>query len=199
MKHNLLQAISILVIISCGSFTASAQENLKIGVLDTQKCLTEFYKSKEETTKIENLIKEKNKEINERSADYQNLNTVLAEEEKKARSSELTPDARQAATQRIKELLQERTMQLREIEELKRKIQEQLNSSQDEARKKLYAELKAVVAEVSKAEGLDLVQDRSFLYISDKVTDITEQVIAKMNANAPSKTAKGDAKQNNRK
>lgn len=208
MKRKLIQSVSALVILFCSVQASSAQNNLKIGLIDMEKCMTDFYKSKQETARLQEMVNEKRKEINVRNADYQKLNTILAAEDKKANATEVPPDVRQAAAKRVQELLKERTVQLREVQEFQKKFQEQLNTMRTEIQKRLYAEVKLVIAEVSKNEGFDLVQDSAFLprttnksilYFSNKVPDITEKVLAKLNANAPSKAAEVDAKKNNSK
>ena len=62
-----------------------------------------------------------------------------------------------------------------------------------EMEKALVGEIKATVNSIVEAQGLDLVFDKSFLpkankvilYTSDKVKDITADVIASLNKGAP--------------
>ena len=49
----------------------------------------------------------------------------------------------------------------------------------------LVEEANYAVAAIAEAEGLDMVLDKSCVYISANVKDITEAVVAKLNADAP--------------
>jgi Skp family chaperone for outer membrane proteins len=188
-----------------GLSAANAQEgaaSIKIGVIDMQECLVKYYRTEQETAKLNEVAKDKRVELDERNADFMKLNKLLADEDKKRRETSLPTETRQAADAKVNELLQERAAKQNEIQEFQRRIQSEMMTLRQEMEATLVEEAKDTVAEVAEAAGLDMVHDRSFLprankaivYISGKVVDITEGVIAKLNADAPpaAPAAEGD-------
>ena len=179
-----------------GLSTVHAQDGgagLKIGVIDMQECLTKYYRTEQETAKLNEVAKDKRVELDERNADFMKLNKLLADEDKKRRETSLPTETRQAADAKVNELLQERAAKQNEIQEFQRRIQSEMMTLRQEMEATLVEEAKDTVAAVAEAEGLDIVHDRSFLprankaivYISPNVKDITEAVIAKLNVDAP--------------
>lgn len=166
---------------------------LKIGVIDMQECLTKYYRTDQETSKLNEIAKEKRKELDERNADFMSLNKLLADQDKIYQATELPAEKRNAAAARMQELLQERAAKQNEIQEFQRRIQSDMMNLRTEMESTLVDEAKKSVTEIAEAEGLDIVHDRSFLprankaivFISPKVKDITEAVIGKLNVDAP--------------
>ena len=174
--------------------TGQAQDGpLKIGVIDMQDCLTQYYRTNEETEKLNETAKEKRVELDARNADYMKLNKLIADEDKRARATELPPETRNAAIARLQELLQERAAKQNEIQEFQRRIQAEMMQLRTQMESTLVDQAKDIVTEVAEEQGLDMVHDSSFLprankaivYISPRVVDITESVVAKLNVDAP--------------
>ena len=191
----LLAAFAVAQLSAGGLSSANAQDGagLKIGVIDMQECLTKYYRTAQETLKLNEVAKEKRKELDERNADFMKLNKLLADEDKKRRETSLPQEVRQAADAKVNELLQERNAKQNEIQEFQRRIQAEMMGQRQAMEATLVEEAKDTVAAVAEAEGLDMVHDKSFLprankaivYLSPKVKDITEAVVAKLNVDAP--------------
>lgn len=201
-----LAAFALAQLGSVGLPSANAQDdaaNIKIGVIDMQDCLTKYYRTEEETAKLNEVAKEKREELEERNADFMKLNKLLSDEDKKRRETALPAEVRQAADKKVADLLEERAAKQNEIQEFQRRIQSEMMTLRQEMETTLVEEAKDTVAAVAEAEGLDMVHDKSFLprankaivYISGNVKDITEAVVAKLNVDAPEPVAPpaGDA------
>jgi len=208
VRYSAIAALSItflvaaLGIIAPGS--ASAQDGeLKIGVIDMQECLTQFWRTDRETETLNELAKEKRKLLDDRNADYMKLNKLIADEDKRARATELPAETRNAAIAKLQELLQERAAKQNEIQEFQRRIQAEMMQARTQMEATLVEQAKEIVTEVAESAGLDIVHDKSFLprankaivFISPKVTDITDSVIEKLNVDAPpaSEASEGEA------
>ncbi len=197
-RYPAIVALSITFLIAAIGLvapgSASAQDGaLKIGVIDMQECLTEFWRTDRETETLNELAKEKRKLLDDRNADYMKLNKLIADEDKRARATELPAETRNAAIAKLQELLQERAAKQNEIQEFQRRIQAEMMQARTQMEATLVEQAKEIVTEVAEAAGLDMVHDKSFLprankaivFISPKVTDITASVIEKLNVDAP--------------
>ena len=176
------------------SHPALAQQGaMKIGIVDMQDSLNRYYKTALEVEKINELAREKRKNLDERQADLQALTNQLTELDKKARDTSLSEAIRQDAVAQLQRILQERTTKDREIREAQRKYQAEILKARQEMEATLVAEIRDILNGIAEKQGYDLVLDKSFLpkankvivFDSPKVPNLTEEVIAALNANAP--------------
>ncbi|NNE93464.1 MAG: OmpH family outer membrane protein [Verrucomicrobiales bacterium] len=174
--------------------TANAQgENLRISVVDMQSALNDYYKTEQEVEKINALAKDKRKSLDERQADYQALTNQLAELDKTARDSVLAQAKREEAFAKLQTVVQERATKAREIQDAQRKYQAEILQARQTMEATLVAEIRDVLNAMVQGKGYDLVLDRSFLpkankvilFDSEKVPNLTVELIAALNANAP--------------
>lgn len=166
---------------------------LNIGVVDMQECLNQYYRTKVEVEGVNAIAKEKQTEIDAKTADYEALTKKAAALDQKARDSALNTEQRQAAFNELQGILQERMAKGREIEEAKGKAQTLIIDARQKMELNLVTSIRAVVDAQAAAAGLDLVFDKSFLpkankvilVTSAKVPDLTAAVIAELNKGAP--------------
>jgi Skp family chaperone for outer membrane proteins len=171
---------------------ASAQEGLKIAVIDMQDALNRYYKTDIEVEKINAMADEKRKNIDERQAAYQQMTNQMAELDKTVRDTLLAESKRKEAMEKLQTLAQERAAKGKEISDAQRKASSEVMTARTEMEATLVGEIKAAVNAIVEAQGHDLVFDKSFLpkankailYTSDKVVDLTEEVVAALNAGA---------------
>ncbi len=179
-----------------GSAPVSAQDGgLKIAVVDMQKALNDYYKTEIEVKKINQQADEKRKNLDERQATYQQMTSQMTALDKKVRDTILSDTIRKKAMEELQALAQERAAKAKEIQEAQRKASAELMQARSEMEAALVGEIKTTVNSIVEAQGLDLVFDKSFLpkankvilYTSDKVKDLTKEVVESLNANAPAK------------
>jgi len=200
------QAISTATAIFCaaiftllGAPTASAQgTGIKIAVVDMQKALNDFYKTDIQVKKINEQADEARKGLDERQAAYSQMTSQMTALDKIVRDTILAESKRKEAMEKLQVLAGERNAKGKEIGDAQRKASQVLMEARAEMEKTLVGEIKTTVDSIVEAQGLDLVFDKSFLpkankvilYTSDKVKDLTAEVVASLNANAPAKTEK---------
>lgn len=194
----------LLATVIAGVSSASAQST-KLGVVDMQECLNQYYKTKLKVKDVEGQAKSSRAKLDERIADFKRIQVRLGELDKKARDTALSQDQRQGAAVEMQQLVNEGRAKERELQEAQRKAQGELLAARQQMEKSLVEEVRVVVNDVSKKAGLDMVIDKSFLprgnkvivMVTDKVPDLTKEVIATLNKDAPPEEAKaeGDKKE----
>ncbi|MEX2579058.1 MAG: OmpH family outer membrane protein [Verrucomicrobiales bacterium] len=194
MKFNLPAVFSILAVTALGFGPAASAQDLKIAVVDMQRALNDFYKTDIEVEKINDLAEEKRKNLDERQAAYQQMTNQMAELDKTVRDTAIAENTRKEAMEKLQALAQERSAKGKEVSDAQRKASEEIMAARQEMEATLVAEIKEAVNAIVEAQGHDLVFDKSFLpkankailYTSPKVTDLTDEVVSDLNADAPS-------------
>lgn len=194
MKFNLPAVFSILAVAALGFGSAASAQDLKIAVVDMQRALNDFYKTDIEVEKINDLAEEKRKNLDERQAAYQQMTNQMAELDKTVRDTAIAENTRKEAMEKLQALAQERSAKGKEVSDAQRKASEEIMAARQEMEATLVAEIKETVNAIVEAQGHDLVFDKSFLpkankailYTSPKVTDLTDEVVSDLNADAPS-------------
>lgn len=179
-------------ILCLGSSMLSAQ-SVSIAVVDMKVALEGFYKTKQQVDEINDLGQEKIRNIDERKASYQKMTSEMVDLDKIVRGSQFSDAKRQEAGKKLEELAQTRVAKANEINDAERRAQQELYDLRQKMEAGLMDEIKAVVVSVGTAKGFDMVFDKSFLpnarknilYTSPKVTDLTAEVLEKLNSKAP--------------
>jgi outer membrane protein len=183
------------------AFLALAGANaadLKFGVVDMSKAFSEFYKTKEAADRFKANVDKAQREISEKLEGYKSLMDEMQKLKKEASDPIMTPDARAkkaAAFEEKAKLLREKEQ---EIGEQQNRRSGQLKQEDVQIRKDIYEQILVLVRDKAKTEGYDFVFDKSgmslstvpvLIYYKDAV-DITDQVIAELNKDAPAAAAK---------
>jgi Skp family chaperone for outer membrane proteins len=193
MKFNLPTFLCVSAIaLSAFGMNASAQ-GLKIAVVDMQDALNRYYKTDIEVGKINAMADEKRKNIDERQAAYQQMTAKMADLDKTVRDTTLAEGTRKEAMEQLQALAQERAVKGKEIQDAQRKASAEVMEARSGMEKTLVDEIKSAVTVIVETQGHDLVFDKSFLpkankailYTSKNVMDLTEEVVATLNAGAP--------------
>ncbi len=189
---------SLLVLFVASSISAA---DLKVGVVDMTKAFTEYYKTKDASSKMKGNKDKAMSEMNERFATYKNLLNEVQKKQKEAQDPILTQEGRAKAGAEFQDKLKEARALEQEINEFQQRRSMQLKQEEMQLQKGLYDEIVAVVKDKSKSSGYDLVFDKSgvsmtpvpvLLYYKD-ATEFTDEVIVELNKNAPADSGKKDA------
>ncbi len=189
--------LSVLFVAVMAGVTSASAQSTKLGVVDMQECLNKYYKTKLKVKDVEGQAKSSRAKLDERIADFKRIQVRLGELDKKARDTVLSQEQRQGAAVEMQQLVQEGRAKERELQEAQRKAQGELLAARQQMEKSLVDEVRVVVDTVSKKAGLDMVIDKSFLprgnkvlvVVTDKVPDLTKDVIATLNKDAPPEVA----------
>ena len=198
MKFHLSTLLTISVAVIGLSSTAASAQDIKIAVVDMQKALTDYYKTDLEVEKINSLGEEKTKNIDERKAALQQMGSQMADLEKTYRDTALGDGPRKEALEKLQALDKEARVKSKEINDASRKANEEITKARVAMEELLLGEIKDTVNTIVTAQGIDLVFDKSYLpkagtkaiiFTSENVSDLTEEVIAALNAGAPATTS----------
>ncbi|MFK5924332.1 MAG: OmpH family outer membrane protein [Verrucomicrobiota bacterium] len=199
---NVKFLLSVLLAMTFAGVSTASAQGINIGVVDMQECLNKYYKTKLKVKDVEAQAKGSRAKLDERIADFKRIQVRLAELDKKARDTALSQEARQGAAVEMQQLVQEGRAKERELQEAQRKAQGELLNARQQMEKTLVEEVRVIVDGVSKAAGLDMVIDKSFLprgnkvlvMVTDKVPDLTKDVIATLNKDAPAEAPAAEEK-----
>lgn len=169
--------------------------DLKIGVVDMSKVFQEFHKTKTAADKYKGNYEKAAQEMQERQTVYKNLAAEAQKLQKTAQDPIITPEQRNKYAAELGEKVKEiRSMEM-EMQEFAERRQTQLKQEDMQIRKGLYEEILVVVRDKSKAEGFDMVFDKTGVSLSTvpiilhvkegAATDLTDQLIVELNKNAP--------------
>ena len=171
-----------------------AMADLKVAVVDLSKAFDAYYKTKDAQARIKEKEEGYQKDIQDMKVDYDHM----VEEAQKLRDDSQDPTLSPQAQGDKKKALQAKVQDLQNME---RKIQETSTERnrelQDEIvrrHKEIVDEITKVVTDYSAPQGFDLVVDKSsssatgvpvVLFNSNKLVDITPDVITRLNSTAP--------------
>ncbi|MCE9519021.1 MAG: OmpH family outer membrane protein [Verrucomicrobia bacterium] len=190
MKRALI--LSILLSFVTSSLPAA---DLKVGLVDLRKAFAEYYKSKEASNTLQQLVGQAKEQINERFAAYKKLMDDVQKLDKERSDPVLSAEARNKKAAELQGKAQELRSLEQDINEFKNKRQQQIDEEQRQQASGLYAEIVKVVNEKAAAASYDLVFDKSNLGVggvpflvyskTGAVEDFTAEVIVELNKNAP--------------
>jgi outer membrane protein len=178
MNKLLLVCLLVLAPVSIAS------ADLKVAVIDLSKAFDQYYKTKDAQSKLKEKQDGYQKEIQDLITNYQHMGDEEQALDKAANDPTLSAPARQDKGTALNAKKQD-------MVNMGNKIQEELFRRH----KELVDEISKVVSDYSGPQGFDLVIDRSsasaasgvsiVLYNSNKLTDITSDIIKILNASAP--------------
>lgn len=186
----------VVGLLLAGALTASAVAEEKIGVVNGQDTVKQFYKTQAATESLRKLDEELRDAQRRMVAKLTELDDevkkAIAEANDKALSEEARARKRTAAEEKVADL-KEYEVQVRKSDMDNRKKLEEQHALMF---KPIFQEVRQVVAEVSKEMGMTLVLDASetgpVLYFENRL-DMTDAVLKRLNKDAPAAPAKTEA------
>jgi outer membrane protein len=186
MKKILTIALGIMLALPIAGF---AQGTLKVGTVDMNRAFKEYNKTKDAEAKINEAKNAAKKEYDDRADAYKKALDEINNLNKQLDSSALSADAKTAkAKERDDKITNIKNME-REINEFRQTRERQLQEQALRMREGIVKEITDVVMEKVKAQGLDLVFDKSgmslngvpLLMYSRDTADFTSDVVAVLN------------------
>lgn len=192
MKKFLFAALLLFVPVSLAS------ADLKIATIDLNKTFDSYYKTKEAAAHLKQKQDEAQKEIQDQVQDYQKIGDNVQQLDQESKDPTLSPEARAEKAKARDQRAGDLKAKERQIEEFKTERSNELKDEYMRRRKEIVDVITKTINDYSGPQGFDLVLDRSstsvssgvsvVLYNSSKLTDITQDVITKLNAGAPATT-----------
>ena len=162
-----LMVVAVLAAVA-GAPAAIAQENARIGFVNTDRMLREAAPAKTAQTKLEQEFSRREKEIDDAGA---TLKTASERFEREAPT--LSESQRQNRQRQLMD-------QDREFQRKRREFQEDLNSRKQEELQQILDRANRVVQQVAEAEKYDVILQEA-VYVNPRL-DITDKVIKALNA-----------------
>jgi outer membrane protein len=172
-----------------------ATADYKIAVIDLSKAFDEYYKTKDAQARIKEKQDMFQKEYQDLVTDYQNMGNDAQGLQKAANDPTLSADARADKSKALDAKKQDLMNLQRKIEEMRVERGREIQDELVRRHKEIVDEITKLVTEYSGPQGFDIVIDKSsasaasgvpiILYSSNKLIDITQDIITKLNATAP--------------
>jgi outer membrane protein len=179
--------------------SAASAADLKIGVVDVSKAFSEYYKTKEANAQLQENAAKAKEELNDRLTAFKKLNDDAESLGKESQDPVLSEQARAKKRAELQNKVNELRSLDKDIQEFRQRRSDQLQQENMQQRKGLYDEILKVIVDKSKADGYDLVFDKSgvsaslmpfLLHAKEGVTtDFTPELIVELNKNAPAGAA----------
>ena len=198
----MLKSILSITILATALFAVapSANAQIKIGTLDMNAIFTQYYKTKDAETKLNEARAAAKKELDDRldtlKKAMDEINKINTDLEK----PELSKDAKDKATKNRDEKVNDARNLDREITEFRGTRERQLQEQFVRMRKDIIDEIMSVVNAKIKATGFDIVFDKSgmsmgqipVLIYSRTDLDFSKDIVDTLNKNAPKDAPKAN-------
>lgn len=176
--------------------------DVKIGLIDLKKVFDGYYKTKEADTKLKDRVSDAEKVMKGMGEDYQKATEDYKKLIDDSNNQAISADERD----KRKKSAEAKLMEVQEIERNVKQFRTQTSTTLEEQKRRMREEilrmLREVIATHAKKNGYTHVFDTaaesisqtSFMIYSNGQNDMTDEVLAEINANAPAETAKADDK-----
>jgi outer membrane protein len=191
MKKFLLLTAAMALALPAASY---AQGTLKVGTVDMNRAFKEYNKTKDSEKKINEAKDSAKKEYDDRAENYKKALDEINKLNQQLDSPALSADKKTSmAKDRDDKIANIKNME-REINEFRQTREQQLQQQAMRMRESIVKEITDLVLERVKANGMDLVFDKSglstnyvplVLYSKDSA-DFTTEIITALNKKAPS-------------
>ncbi|MBS0659795.1 MAG: OmpH family outer membrane protein [Verrucomicrobia bacterium] len=191
MKRTLAVASALAAFAFAAATPAQAQ--MKVGVVDMNKVFSDYYKTKDAETRINEARAAAKKEMDDRMEARQKLLDEINNLNKEVENKALSASARDEKGKQRDEKINETRNLEREITEFKNTRERQLQEQAVRMRNGIVEEIMKIVNDKVKADGYDLVFDKSgsslngvpiLLYSKDGM-EFTNDVVTALNRNKP--------------
>jgi outer membrane protein len=182
-------ALRALMIFLCLASAAEIRAQTKIGIIDMERVLKEYSKTKEAEAKLNEATKAAKKEFDDRTDGYKKALDEINKLNAQLDTPVLTAEAKAAkAKERDEKIASIKNME-REINDFRQTREQQLQQQMLRLREGIVKEIVDVVVERGKVKNLDLIFDKSgaslnrfspILFSPDSM-DFTAEIVAELN------------------
>jgi outer membrane protein len=182
-----IQKTTLAAVLVATAGLAQAQGHTPhIGVIDMERVAAESKTGKSYTARIQALQDAVEKTRTQKQADLQKMDAAIkALQDEVDKDAQLAPDVRDKKQAEIKRKTREREGYLddgrAELQKMQEKAQGQANAWNDELRSRA----RPIMEQVAKQEGIDILVDGRAAVVLNNAFDISDKVIAALDAQAP--------------
>jgi outer membrane protein len=179
----------------CSFASSSALAQMKVGIVDMNKVFTSYYTTKDAEARLNDARAQAKTDLDGRLETLKSNMEAINKLEADAKKPELTPDKQQAAIRTRDEKINEVRNLDREIGEFRQTRERQLQEQFMRMRGDIVQDIMKIVDAKVKAEGFELVFDKSgqgisqvpVVLFSAPSMDFSDSLITELNKNAPAK------------
>jgi len=172
---------------------AAAQPALKVVTVDMNRLLKDYYKSAEATAKLQEAGKKAEEQIEIMNKQGKELIDQFKEMEEQSKSLLLSAEARNKATEDAKAKFEEIQRKDQDVKSFAANTQRALQQRTGTTIQLLLEEIQKVAIDLAKKRGGTVLLDKSgpsqlgipSILFADSAYDITEEVLAEINKDAP--------------
>jgi|GEM_PF-374177 len=196
-------ALRVIVLIICLASAVGTRAQVKIGMVDMERVIKEYHKTREAEAKLNEATNAAKKEYGERAEAYKKALDEINKLNAQLDTPALRADAKVSkARERDEKIASLKNME-REINDFRQTREQQLQQQMLRLREGILKEITDVVMERGKSKNLDLVFDKSgaslnrfspILFSPDSM-DFTADVIAELNKKERATTPTASDKQ----
>ena len=179
----------------CAFAASPAMAQMKVGIVDMNKVFTSYYKTKDAEARLNDARAQAKTDLDGRLETLKSNMEEINKLEADAKKTELTPEKREAAMRTREEKINEVRNLDREVGEFRQTRERQLQEQFMRMRGDIVQDIMKVVDTKVKAEGFELVFDKSGQGISQvpvvlysaPAMDFSDSLITELNKSAPAK------------
>ena len=179
----------------CSFAATPAAAQMKVGIVDMNKVFTSYYKTKDAEARLNDARAQAKTDLDGRLETLKSNMEEINKLEADAKKTELTPEKREAAMRTREEKINEVRNLDREVGEFRQTRERQLQEQFMRMRGDIVQDIMKVVDAKVKAEGFELIFDKSGQGISQvpvvlysaPAMDFSDGLITELNKNAPAK------------
>jgi outer membrane protein len=159
-----------------------AQKTPVVGVVDVQRVLNDYTEFQTAVEKVRGSVAPVEEEIQKMQASIQDIVAKGREAETKAKNPAASDEARQEAQAEVVELQQQLQQAQSTMNQFRQQAQQQAQKGQQEDLAPLQEKAVEAVRTVAGDKGIDLVVAKNSVIFADDSLEITDAVIAVLNA-----------------
>lgn len=170
---------------------ASVQAQNKVAVIDLNRVFNEYYKTKDVDADLKEQMNKFRKERDDQMTNYRALVDQIKGLQESMNDPALGDAAKKEKKAKFEEKVKEAQIREKEMREYESTTGRLIQEQSQRMRKRIVDDITAVVQATAKTTQYDLVLDKSgltlngtsaFLFVSDKLPDLSDQVIKALNA-----------------
>ncbi len=164
MRKIIVAATAALVLAAMFCSVSSAAE-IKLGYINLRKVQADSKAGKDALKTLENLVKDKQTQIEQRKNEMQKM-----QEELDKQSAVISADERRRRQDKIQRAY-------KDYQRFGSDSEDELSKKKEEMANRMFDEVAAVIEKFGKEEGYTLILDRSVVLYAPEAVDITDKII----------------------
>lgn len=185
---------TLTALLSMAAVVVTAGNPPKTGVVDINEITKKYNKAVEQQASIQKSVDAGKVTLQDKLDEVQRLKEDLVDTQKRAQSPLLSESGKQQIAGEFKVKEEQFRQKYTALQQLDQEVGKTIQGRIQEMSRALDADIRPAVEKIAKSKGLEVILPKGGLLYSDASLDITDAVIAELNANyksgAPSPAAK---------